>query len=59
MAQFGWSSTADDVLEGHDLSGRTAFITGGYSGLGKETARAMAAKGAHVILAGRDAGKLE
>lgn len=59
MSKFGFSSTADDVLEGHDLTGRTAFITGGYSGLGKETARAMAAKGAHVILAGRDAGKLE
>jgi NAD(P)-dependent dehydrogenase (short-subunit alcohol dehydrogenase family) len=59
MAQFGATSTADDVLEGRDLSGRTAFITGGYSGLGKETARAMAAKGAHVILAGRDAGKLD
>lgn len=59
MAQFGWNSTADEVLDGHALSGRTAFITGGYSGLGKETARAMAARGAHVILAGRDADKLE
>lgn len=59
MGQFGATSTADEVLQGRDLSGRTAFITGGYSGLGKETARAMAAKGAHVILAGRDAGKLD
>jgi NAD(P)-dependent dehydrogenase (short-subunit alcohol dehydrogenase family) len=58
MAEFGFESTADQVLEGQDLSGRTAFITGGYSGLGKETARAMAAKGAHVILSGRDATKL-
>lgn len=58
MAKFGFESTADEVLEGQDLSGRTAFITGGYSGLGKETARAMAAKGAHVILSGRDATKL-
>ena len=58
MADFGFSSTADEVLEGHDLSGRTALITGGYSGLGKETARAMAAKGAHVILSGRDEAKL-
>ncbi|MGN6498447.1 MAG: SDR family NAD(P)-dependent oxidoreductase [Tsuneonella sp.] len=58
MSAFGEKSTADEVLEGRDLTGRTAFITGGYSGLGKETARAMAAKGAHVILAGRDAGKL-
>ena len=59
MSEFGFSSTADEVLEGRDLSGRTALITGGYSGLGKETARAMAAKGAHIILSGRDAGKLD
>lgn len=58
MSDFGAKSTADEVLAGHELSGRTAFVTGGYSGLGKETARAMAAKGAHVILCGRDAGKL-
>jgi len=58
MAEFGFSSTADEVLEGQDLSGRTVFITGGYSGLGKETARAMAAKGAHVVISGRDEGKL-
>ena len=58
MSEFGFESTADEVLAGHDLNGRTALVTGGYSGLGKETARAMAAKGAHVILAGRDATKL-
>ena len=59
MSDFGFESTADEVLEGKDLSGRTAFITGGYSGLGRETARAMAAKGAHVIIAGRDMDKAE
>ncbi len=58
MAEFGFSSTTDEVLEGHDLSGKTVLVTGGYSGLGFETSRAMAAKGAHVILSGRDAGKL-
>ncbi|MFA6220034.1 MAG: SDR family NAD(P)-dependent oxidoreductase [Erythrobacter sp.] len=58
MATFGFASTADEVLEGKDLSGRTVLVTGGYSGLGMETARAMAAKGAHAILSGRDAGKL-
>ncbi|WP_324828536.1 SDR family NAD(P)-dependent oxidoreductase [Qipengyuania zhejiangensis] len=58
MSDFGFESTADQVLEGKDLTGRTAFITGGYSGLGHETARAMAAKGAHIILSGRDADKL-
>ncbi|WP_435203606.1 SDR family NAD(P)-dependent oxidoreductase [Qipengyuania sp. 902] len=59
MSEFGFSSTADEVLEGKDLSGRTALIKGGYSGLGKETARAMAAMGAHIVLSGRDAAKLD
>ena len=58
MSEFGFESTADDVLEGKDLSGRTVFITGAYSGLGQETARAMAARGAHIIMSGRDATKL-
>lgn len=58
MSQFGFSSTADEVLEGKDLSGRTFLVTGGYSGLGRETARALASKRAHVILSGRDATKL-
>lgn len=58
MSDFGFESTADEVLEGKDLKGRTALVTGGYSGLGQETARAMAARGAHVIIAGRDATKL-
>lgn len=59
MSDFGQSSTADEVLANTDLSGKTAFITGGYSGLGQETARAMAARGAHVIVAGRDAEKAD
>lgn len=59
MSKFGGESTADDVLEGQDLSGKTVFITGGASGLGQETARAMAAKGAHVVLAARDQAKLD
>ncbi|MBX7483925.1 SDR family NAD(P)-dependent oxidoreductase [Qipengyuania qiaonensis] len=58
MSKFGFDSTADDVLEACDLSGRTVLVTGGYSGLGRETARAMAARGAHIILSGRDATKL-
>ncbi|MEE4206377.1 MAG: SDR family NAD(P)-dependent oxidoreductase [Erythrobacter sp.] len=56
---YGRDTTTDEVLEGKDLSGLTAFITGGNSGLGQETGRAMAAKGAHVVLAGRDAAKLD
>lgn len=59
MSAFGWSSTTDEVLAGIDLSGRTVFVTGANSGLGQETARAMAARGAHVIMAGRDQGKLD
>lgn len=59
MSGFGWATTTDEVLEGKDLSGTSVFITGANSGLGQETARAMAAKGAHVIMAGRDQGKLD
>ncbi len=59
MSEFGWGSTTDEVLAGKDLSGRTVFITGANSGLGQETARAMAARGAHVIMAGRDQAKLD
>ena len=59
MSGFGWESTTDDVLAGKDLSGQTVFITGANSGLGQETARAMAAKGAHIVMAGRDQAKLD
>lgn len=50
---FGARSTADDVLSGIDLSGRTAVVTGGYSGLGLETTRALAKAGAHVVVPAR------
>lgn len=59
MSGFGWATTTDEVLEGKDLSSTSVFITGANSGLGQETARAMAAKGAHVIMAGRDQDKLD
>lgn len=59
MSEFGWASTTDEVLAGKDLSGRTVFITGANSGLGQETARALAARGADVIMAGRDQAKLD
>lgn len=59
MSEFGWASTTDEVLEGIDLTGTSVFVTGANSGLGQETARAMAAKGAHVIMAGRDQAKLD
>lgn len=59
MSGFGAESTADEVLEGKDLSGKLVFITGGASGLGQETARAMTAKGARVVIAARDQAKLD
>ena len=56
---LGADSTTDDVLAGVDLTGRTAVITGSSGGLGLETARALAARGAAVVLAARDRVKLD
>ncbi|MFD8547188.1 SDR family NAD(P)-dependent oxidoreductase [Streptomyces sp. NPDC059649] len=50
---FGAQSTADDVLAGIDLTGSTALVTGGYSGLGLEATRALARAGARVIVPAR------
>ncbi len=50
---FSHGSTAAEVVAGIDLTGKTAFVTGGYSGLGTETVKALVGAGAHVILAGR------
>ncbi|SFQ95070.1 NAD(P)-dependent dehydrogenase, short-chain alcohol dehydrogenase family [Lentzea waywayandensis] len=51
---FGFGSTALEVVEGVDLSGRRAVVTGGASGIGVETVRALAAAGAEVTIAARD-----
>ena len=58
-SDFGATSTARDVAEGHDLNGVRAIVTGGASGIGVETARALAEAGAEVTLAVRnkDAGE--
>ncbi|MFB9902949.1 SDR family NAD(P)-dependent oxidoreductase [Allokutzneria oryzae] len=50
---FDARSTAADVLDGIDLTGKLAVVTGGYSGLGLETTRALVAAGAHVVVPAR------
>ena len=50
---FGMRSTAAEVISGIDLTGKTALVTGGYSGLGLETVSALAGAGARVIIAAR------
>jgi NAD(P)-dependent dehydrogenase (short-subunit alcohol dehydrogenase family) len=51
---FDATSTAADVVDGIDLTGRRAIVTGGASGIGVETARALAAAGAEVTIAARN-----
>src|SRR4051794_3337372 len=51
---FGFSSTAAEVAAGIDLTGKRAIVTGASSGIGIETARALAGAGAQVTLAVRD-----
>ena len=53
-SDFGYHSTAREILDGVDLSGRMALVTGAASGIGVETARALALAGAAVTLAVRD-----
>ncbi len=53
-SRFGFDSTTSEVLEGIDLSGKVALVTGASGGLGAETARAFAEKGAHVVMTARD-----
>jgi NAD(P)-dependent dehydrogenase (short-subunit alcohol dehydrogenase family) len=56
QTRFGFDSTAAEVIEGIDLTGKRAIVTGGSSGIGVETARALAGAGAEVTLAVRDTG---
>lgn len=56
---FGATSTTSEVLTGIDLTGKLAVITGGSSGLGLETARALAGAGAQVIVPARRASLAE
>ena len=50
---FHYRSTAAEVIDGIDLTGRTAVVTGGYSGIGLEATRALAGAGARVIVPAR------
>ncbi len=51
---LGATTTAEEVMQGISLAGKTVIITGGYSGLGKENARVFVNAGAHVIVPTRD-----
>nr|XP_043635888.1 short-chain dehydrogenase TIC 32, chloroplastic-like [Erigeron canadensis] len=51
---FSKHSTAEQVTDGIDASGLTAIVTGGSSGIGRETARVLALRGAHVVMGVRN-----
>jgi len=57
--RFGFETTVDEVLEGIDLSGRVAIVTGASGGLGAVAARGLAKAGAAVTLTARDVPKGE
>ncbi|ARN75654.1 SDR family oxidoreductase [Oceanicoccus sagamiensis] len=59
MGGFNRWSTAEKVSEGIDLKGKTALVTGANTGLGLETTRVLALRGAKVIMACRDQQKAE
>lgn len=52
-SDFDTDSTVDDVLSGIDLTGKHALVTGGYSGIGLVTTRALAAAGAEIVVPAR------
>lgn len=54
---FGARSTAREVVAGHDLRGKRMLVTGAASGIGVETAIALAEAGAHVVMGVRDEAK--
>ena len=56
---FGATTTTEDVLSGIDLHGKRILVTGVSAGLGVETARSLAAHGAHVVGTARDLAKAE
>lgn len=54
---FTASSTAEDVIQGVDLTGKTVIVTGGYAGLGREATRVLLSAGAKVIVPARNLDK--
>jgi len=59
VARYNRWTTAEQVSEGIDLTGRNALITGANTGIGMETARVLALRGAHVTMACRNLEKAE
>jgi NAD(P)-dependent dehydrogenase (short-subunit alcohol dehydrogenase family) len=56
---FGAETTVDEVLQGVDLGGKTALMTGANSGIGLDGARALAAAGARVVVTAKDRAKVD
>lgn len=54
---LGAATTAQEAIQGIDLSGKVAIVTGGYAGLGLETVRALVSAGAQVVVPARDMAK--
>jgi cation diffusion facilitator CzcD-associated flavoprotein CzcO len=52
--KWNHSTTAMEIVEGVDLTGKNVVITGGYTGLGIETTKALTRAGAHVTVLARD-----
>ncbi|MES2043327.1 MAG: oxidoreductase [Pseudomonadota bacterium] len=56
---FGFKTNAREIVGDTDLAGRNYIVTGGYSGIGLETVRALAGAGGHVTVPARSRGKAE
>jgi NAD(P)-dependent dehydrogenase (short-subunit alcohol dehydrogenase family) len=54
---FGETSTATEVIAGIDLNGKTVIVTGGHSGIGLETTKALSDAGATIVVGARDMAK--